>query len=33
MGKHDEASALWRDAAKAHPANSVLSATIKRFTP
>jgi tetratricopeptide (TPR) repeat protein len=33
MGQRDEAAALWRDAAKAHPANAVLSATIKRFTP
>jgi tetratricopeptide (TPR) repeat protein len=32
-GQRDEAAALWRDAAKAHPANAVLSATIKRFKP
>ena len=33
LGKRDEAAAVWREAAKAHPGNEVLTATIKRFAP
>jgi tetratricopeptide (TPR) repeat protein len=33
LGKRDEAAAVWREAAKAHPDNDVLTATIKRFAP
>lgn len=33
LGRRDEALAVWREAAKAHPTNEVLTATIKRFTP
>ena len=33
LGKRDEAAAVWREAAKAHPTNEVLTATIKRFAP
>lgn len=33
LGKRDEAAAVWREAAKAHPGNEVLTATIKRFVP
>jgi tetratricopeptide (TPR) repeat protein len=33
VGRRDEALALWREAAKAHPTNEVLTATIKRFVP
>ena len=33
LGRTDEAKAVWRDAAKAHPGNEVLAATIKRFVP
>jgi len=33
VGRRDEALALWREAAKAHPSNEVLTATIKRFVP
>ena len=33
LGRSDEALAVWREAAKAHPTNEVLAATIKRFVP
>ena len=33
MERRDEAARVWRDAMKAHPANAVLGATIKRYTP
>jgi tetratricopeptide (TPR) repeat protein len=33
LGRANEAKAVWRDATKAHPANEVLTATIKRFVP
>ena len=33
LGRRDEALAVWREAAKAHPTNEVLTATIKRFAP
>ena len=33
LGRRDEALAVWREAAKAHPTNDVLKATIKRFVP
>lgn len=33
LGKRDEAAAVWREAAKAHPDNEVLTATIKRIAP
>jgi tetratricopeptide (TPR) repeat protein len=33
LGRRDEAAAVWREAAKAHPDNEVLTATIKRFVP
>ena len=33
LGRPNEALAVWREAAKAHPSNEVLSATIKRFAP
>ena len=33
LGRTDEARALWLDAVKTHPSNTLLSATIKRFTP
>ncbi|MBP6109306.1 MAG: tetratricopeptide repeat protein, partial [Rhodocyclaceae bacterium] len=33
LGRTDEARALWQAAIKNHPTNSLLSATIKRFTP
>lgn len=33
LGRFDEALAIWREAAKAHPTNEVLAATIKRFVP
>lgn len=33
LGRSKEALAVWRDAAKAHPTNEVLAATIKRFVP
>ena len=33
LGRTEEAKAVWRDAAKAHPGNEVLAATIKRFVP
>jgi len=33
LGRADEARAVWREAAKAHPANETLTATIKRFLP
>jgi tetratricopeptide (TPR) repeat protein len=32
-GRRDEALAVWREAAKAHPTNEVLTATIKRLVP
>ena len=31
LGRSDEALAIWREAAKAHPTNEALGATIKRF--
>jgi len=33
MGRHEEALKTWNEAAKAHPANAVLTATIKKFVP
>jgi len=33
LGRSDEALAIWREAARAHPTNEVLAATIKRFAP
>lgn len=33
LGRRDEALAVWREAAKAHPTNEALTATIKRFAP
>jgi len=33
LGRPNEALAVWREAAKAHPTNEVLAATIKRFVP
>lgn len=33
LGRKDEAQKTWRDAARAHPGNEVLTATIKRFQP
>lgn len=33
LGRRDEALAVWREAARAHPGNEVLTATIKRFVP
>ena len=33
LGRVNEAKTVWRDATKAHPANDVLTATIKRFVP
>ena len=33
LGRRDEAARIWADAAKAHPGNDVLAATIKRFQP
>lgn len=33
LGRTDEARALWLDAVKTHPSNTLLSATIKRFNP
>lgn len=33
LGRADEARALWREAVKAHPSNTLLATTIKRFTP
>ena len=33
LGRADEARALWREAVKAHPSNSMLAATIKRLAP
>ena len=33
LGRPDEALAVWREAAKAHPTNEALTATIKRFVP
>ena len=33
LGRADEARALWREAMKAHPSNTLLATTIKRFAP
>jgi tetratricopeptide (TPR) repeat protein len=33
MGRREEALKTWNEAAKAHPANAVLTATIKKFVP
>lgn len=33
LGRKDEAAKTWRDAAKAHPENSVLADVIKKFKP
>lgn len=33
LGRPNEALTVWREAAKAHPTNDVLTATIKRFVP
>jgi tetratricopeptide (TPR) repeat protein len=33
LGRRDEATKTWAEAAKAHPGNDVLTATIKRFQP
>ncbi len=33
LGRRDEAARTWADAAKLHPGNEVLTATIKRFQP
>ena len=33
MGRREEALKTWNEAAKAHPANAVLAATIKKFVP
>lgn len=33
LGRRDEALAVWREAAKAHPTTEVLTATIKRLAP
>lgn len=33
LGRRDEALTVWREAAKAHPTNELLMATIKRFAP
>ncbi len=33
LGRRDEARALWNEASKAHPSNTLLSSTIKRLTP
>lgn len=33
LGRPSEALAVWHEAAKAHPTNEVLAATIKRFVP
>ena len=33
LGRPNEAVAVWREAAKAHPSNEALAATIKRFVP
>jgi len=33
LGRRDEAARTWADAAKAHPDNEVLKATIERFRP
>ena len=33
LGRIDEARALWLDAVKNHPSNTLLAATIKRFNP
>lgn len=33
LGRRDEALKLWREAARAHPENEALAATIKRFVP
>ncbi len=33
LGRRDDATKTWTEAAKAHPGNDVLTATIKRFQP
>lgn len=33
LARRDEAARVWNEAAKAHPANDLLKATIKRFKP
>ena len=33
MGRRDEAARTWKDAAKAHPENTVLADVIKKFKP
>jgi tetratricopeptide (TPR) repeat protein len=33
LGRRDDAARTWSDAAKAHPGNDALTATIKRFQP
>lgn len=33
MGRREDALKTWNDAAKAHPANAALTATIKKFVP
>ncbi|MDP2822396.1 MAG: tetratricopeptide repeat protein [Sulfuritalea sp.] len=33
LGRSDEALAIWREAARTHPTNEALTATIKRFVP
>jgi len=33
LGRRDDALSVWREAAKAHPTNEALTATIKRFAP
>ncbi|MDP2794211.1 MAG: tetratricopeptide repeat protein [Sulfurisoma sp.] len=33
LGRRDDATRTWSEAAKAHPGNDVLTATIKRFQP
>ena len=33
LGRSDEALVVWREAAKVHPTNEMLAATIKRFVP
>ena len=32
-GRHDEAKKVWASALKDHPANEILTATVKKFTP
>ena len=33
LGRKEEAAKTWRDAAKAHPDNTVLADVIKKFKP